>query len=48
MRIIVRENYPPKKLSGLTSFSVKFDYNAEIVEFIKTLVPAVYDKKTQE
>lgn len=35
----------PMKLSGLSSFLVKFEYNPEIVEFIKQFQPAVFHKK---
>lgn len=34
----------PRKLSGLTSFFVSFDYRPEIVNIIKNLSPAVYNK----
>ncbi len=34
------------KMPGLTSLFVKFDYNASIVEAIKTLPNYTYDKKT--
>lgn len=36
----------PKKLSGLTSLFVSFDYNAEAVNIIKSATKYVYDKTT--
>ena len=35
----------PQKLSGLTSFLIKFPYNYEIVNIIKSFPPAVFNKK---
>lgn len=43
--ITIDEISPPKKLSGLSSFLVKFPYNAEIVEILKGFQPAIFDKK---
>lgn len=43
--ITIDEISPPKKLSGLSSFLIKFPYNAEIVEILKGFQPAIFDKK---
>ena len=43
--IQIQEIYPPRKLSGLTSLLVSFDYNAELVNTIKTIPNAIYHKK---
>lgn len=37
----------PRKLSGLTSFFVKFDFNQQVIDCLKGLQPAVYHKKDQ-
>ena len=36
----------PKKIPGLSSLFVTFDYCKEIVAVIKTCTPAYFDKKT--
>ena len=43
--IEIREISPPRKLSGLTSFLLKFPYNPQAVDIIKSFFPAVFDKK---
>ena len=43
--IEIREISPPRKLSGLSSFLLKFPYNPQIVDVIKSFSPAVFDKK---
>lgn len=43
--INIRESQPPRKLSGLSSFLVTFQYNPAIVDTMKTLAMAVYHKK---
>lgn len=43
--IEISEISPPIKLSGISSISVKFDYNPEIIEVLKQFSPAVWHKK---
>ena len=43
--IEIREISPPRKLSGLSSFLLKFPYNPQIVDVVKSFSPAVFDKK---
>lgn len=43
--IEIREISPPRKLSGLSSFLLKFPYNPQIVDIVKSFSPAVFDKK---
>ena len=45
--MILIEEKIPKKLPGLSSLFVSFDYNAEIVGAIKQVGTAIYDKKTK-
>ena len=35
----------PKKLSGLTSLLIKFNFNQAVIDAIKTLPTYVYNKK---
>lgn len=37
-----------KKIPGLTSFFINFDYHPDIVKHIKTLDLKIYDKNTKE
>lgn len=43
--INVFELKPPRKLSGLSSFGVTFNYNPAIVDLMKSLPVAIYHKK---
>ena len=43
--INVFELRPPRKLSGLSSFGITFNYNPAIVDLVKTLPVAYYHKK---
>lgn len=43
--IEITEISPPLKLSGISSFIVKSDYNEQVIEAIKTCAPAVWHKK---
>ena len=36
---------PPRKVSGISSFVIKFDFNQQIVDILKTLPLSVYYKK---
>ncbi len=45
--IIISERLP-KKLPGVTNIFVKFDYDPQIVEFLKSLPNRHYDEKTKE
>lgn len=44
--IYIKEQIP-KKLSGLSSLNVSFDYKPEIVSIIKNIGNCIYDKKTK-
>lgn len=44
--IKIEERYP-KKMPGLTSLFITFNYDKALVEIIKSCSPANYDKKTQ-
>ena len=43
--ITIIESMPPKKMSGISSFLVSFDYNPAIVEAMKTIPVAIWHKK---
>ena len=43
--ITIIESMPPKKMSGISSFLVSFDYNPAIVDAMKTLPMAIWHKK---
>lgn len=43
--IEIQEISPPQKLSGRSSLLVRFDYNEQLVNVIKTFTPAVFNKK---
>lgn len=43
--ITIQEIYPPRKLSGLSSFLIGFDFNMDIVNTLKTLPTYYYHKK---
>lgn len=43
--ITIIESMPPKKISGISSFLVSFDYNPAIVDAMKTLPIAIWHKK---
>ena len=43
--ISIKEICPPRKIPGLTSFTINFDYRPEIVEVLKTLPVYYYHKK---
>ena len=43
--ISIKEIYPPRKIPGLTSFTINFDFRPEIVEVLKTLPVYYYHKK---
>ena len=45
--IYIKENIP-KKISGLTSLFISFDYNPTIIQFIKSVEAYSYDKDTRE
>jgi SNF2 family DNA or RNA helicase len=45
--IKIYEISPPHKISGLSSLIVQFDFNQYIVDAIKTIPTAHYDKKTK-
>ena len=44
MAIYIKEISPPRKLSGLSSLLITFDYNPQIVQTIKTLDTYIYHK----
>lgn len=44
--ITIKELLPPKKVSGLTSLELSFQYNPEIINIVKSFSPAYYSKKT--
>lgn len=46
--MVTIEERKPEKLPGITNIFVKFNYNPQIVEFIKSLPNRIYHKKTQE
>ena len=46
--IHVIESRPPKKISGVSSFLITFNYNPAIVDIVKTIPAAYYHKKTFE
>ena len=46
--MVTIEERKPEKLPGITNIFVKFDYNPQIVEFIKSLPNRIYHKDTQE
>ena len=46
MLITIKEGVA-KKCPGITSFTLEFEYNANIVELVKQLDGACYDKKTR-
>lgn len=43
--IYIEEINPPRKVSGISSFTVKFNYSEPIVDAIKTLPHYIYHKK---
>lgn len=43
--ISIKEIYPPRKIPGLTSFVVNFDFRPDIVEVLKALPVYYYHKK---
>lgn len=45
--MILIEEKIPKKLPGLTSLFVTFDYNKNVIDIIKECLPVNYDKKTR-
>ena len=45
--IKIYEVSPPNKISGLSSLVIQFDYNEFIIDAIKTLPTAHYDKKNK-
>lgn len=43
--ILIEESAPPRKLSGLSSFLISFQYDEKIIEKIKQLDVYYYHKK---
>ena len=41
----ITEIKPPRKVSGISSFVIKFDFNQQIIDILKTLPLSVYYKK---
>lgn len=46
--MLLIEERKPKKVTGETSFFLKFDYNTQIIDIIKQLTVFNYDKTTKE
>ena len=44
--IYIEEIYSDK-IPGVSSLKIKFDYKAEVVQTLKQMHPALYDKKTK-
>lgn len=45
--ITIREVSPPRKISGLSSLCVSFDFNQYVVDALKTIPTYSFDKKTK-
>ena len=45
--MIYIEEFYSDKIPGISSLKIKFDYKAEVVQTLKQIHPALYDKKTR-
>ena len=43
--IQIQEVFPPRKLSGLTSLLINFNFNEEVISTLKSFPTYVYHKK---